>query len=86
MLFKPKIYMTKKFLTGQLTRANTQCHYQSILSFSEQCLIGKVVVARPPYDCVLVKYYIYFSSKTYVVGSQKNRLNETVLLMTPNTC
>ena len=27
----------------------------------------------------------YFSSKTYVLGTQKNRLNETVLLSTQNT-
>ena len=40
------------------------------------------------YSIVLQKVYIvfnkkiisYFSSKTYVVGTQKNRLNETVLL------
>ena len=46
------------------------------------------------------KYFSYFSTKTYVVGaqknrlnetvlfgcSQKNRLNETVLLSTQNTC
>ena len=30
-------------------------------------------------------YFLYFSSKTYVVGTQKNRLNETVLLSTQNT-
>ena len=29
---------------------------------------------------------IYFSTKTYVVGTQKNRLNETVLLSTQNIC
>ena len=28
--------------------------------------------------------YSYFSAKTYVVGTQKNRLNETVLLSTQN--
>ena len=28
----------------------------------------------------------YFSTKTYVVGTQKNRLNETVLLSTQNMC
>ena len=28
----------------------------------------------------------HFSTKTYVVGTQKNRLNETVLLSTQNTC
>ena len=30
-------------------------------------------------------YFSYFSSKTYVVGTQKNRLNETVLLSTQST-
>ena len=28
--------------------------------------------------------YVYFSIKTYVVGTQKNRLDETVLLGTHN--
>ena len=32
------------------------------------------------------KLFSYFSTKTYVVGTQKNRLNETVLLSTQNTC
>ena len=32
------------------------------------------------------KLFLYFSSKTYVEGTQKNRLNETVLLSTQNTC
>ena len=32
------------------------------------------------------KLFYYFSSKTYTVGTQKNRLNETVLLSTQNTC
>ena len=31
-------------------------------------------------------YFSYFSTKTYVVGTQNNRLNETVLLSTHNTC
>ena len=30
--------------------------------------------------------FIYFSTKTYVVGAQKNRLNETVLSSTHNIC
>ena len=30
--------------------------------------------------------FIYFSTKTYVVGTQKNRLNERVLLSTQNIC
>ena len=28
----------------------------------------------------------YFSAKTYIVGTQKNHLNETVLLSTQNIC
>ena len=32
------------------------------------------------------KLFSYFSTKTYVVGNQKNRLNETVLLNTQNIC
>ena len=30
------------------------------------------------------KYLSYFSTKTYVVGTQKNGLNETVLLSAQN--
>ena len=30
--------------------------------------------------------FFYFSTKTYVVGTQKKRLNETVLLSTQNIC
>ena len=41
---------------------------------------------RAPDKSVLENYFLYFSSKTYVVGSQKNRLNEMVLLGTQNTC
>ena len=31
-------------------------------------------------------YFSYFSTKTYVVGTQKNRLKETVLLSAQNIC
>ena len=34
------------------------------------------------YDCVPSNYLSYFSTKTYVVGTQKKRRNETVLLST----
>ena len=34
----------------------------------------------------LESYFSYFSTKTYVVGTQKNRLNKTVLLSTQNIC
>ena len=32
------------------------------------------------------KLFSDFSTKTYVVGTQKNRFNETVLLSIHNTC
>ena len=35
------------------------------------------------YECVMENEFSYFSSKTYVVGTQKNRLNETVLFEHP---
>ena len=35
-------------------------------------------------ECVTEKIFSYFSTKTYVVGTQKNRLIETVLLSTKN--
>ena len=36
--------------------------------------------AEKDLDRVPNNYFTYFSTKTYVVGTQKNRLNETVLL------
>ena len=30
--------------------------------------------------------FLFFNKKTHVVGTQKNRLTETVLLSTPNRC
>ena len=35
---------------------------------------------------VIKNYFSCFSTKTYVVGTQKNRFNETVLLGIPNKC
>ena len=32
----------------------------------------------------ICEFFFYFSTKTYVVGTQKYRLNETVLLRTQN--
>ena len=40
----------------------------------------------PPDKRACWKIYLYFSSKTYVVGTQKNRLNVTFLLSTQNKC
>ena len=42
-------------------------------------------LTRPPDKCVCWKIIFLFLNQKYVVGSQKNRLNETVLLSTQNT-
>ena len=55
--------------------------YQSFKQFE-----FTLVTQAPRLECVLEKCFLYFSSKTYVVGTQKSRLNETVLLSTQNTC
>ena len=36
----------------------------------------------PLAKCLPKNKFSYFSNKTYVVGTQKNRLNDTVLLST----
>ena len=41
---------------------------------------------RPPDKSVTENYFSYISTKTYVVGTQNNRLDETVLLSTQITC
>ena len=41
---------------------------------------------HPDINANLENYFLYFSFKTYVVGTQKNRLNETVLLRAQNRC
>ena len=43
-------------------------------------------VIRPPdKNAYLGKYFSYFTTKIYVVGTQKNHLNKMVLLSTQNT-
>ena len=38
------------------------------------------------YNCIIKNNFLISHSKTYVVGTQKNRLNETFYLSTQNTC
>ena len=54
---------------------------------------GKKVISQDlQYNRALVKsayqkkYFLISQSKTYVMGTQKNRLNETVLSSTQNIC
>ena len=45
-----------------------------------------VLYQAPRKDCVNENYFSYFSTKTSVVVTQKNCLDEMVLLSTQNTC
>ena len=47
-------------------------------------VVVKEAAAENNDNITLKNYFSYFSSKTYVVGSRKNRLNETVLMSTKN--
>ena len=46
----------------------------------------EIVTSRPLVKSVYRKDFSYFSTKTYVVGSQWNRVNEMVLLRTQSIC
>ena len=37
-------------------------------------------------ECVTKDYFTYFSTKTYVLGTQKNHLNETCLMSMQHIC
>ena len=47
---------------------------------------SKTLVSGINTECVTKIIFSHFSTKTYVVGTQKNRLNEMVLLSTQNIC
>ena len=48
--------------------------------------ISEVCSQASRLECLPENCFSYFSAKTYFVGTQKNRLNETVLLSTQNIC
>ena len=43
-------------------------------------------IDRPPKSAYWKTVFFISHQKTYVLGTQKNRLNETVLFSTQNTC
>ena len=43
-------------------------------------------LSGPQIRCITENYFSYFSTKRYVVCTQKNRLDKTVLLSTQNKC
>ena len=66
---------------------------QSMAKYDFWGMVGMIYIGMTRYcyrptdkKCLTENYFSYFPIKTYVVGIQKNRLNETVLLSTQNTC
>ena len=59
-------------------------HFIEIAAKSLVKVVVKEVAAENNDNITLKNIFSYFSSKKYVVGSQKNRLNEMVLLSTQN--
>ena len=49
-------------------------------------LVGPHIDQDSSLECVKKIYFFKIPTKTYVVGTQKNRLNETVLLSAQNIC
>ena len=47
---------------------------------------NEVCTANAGLQIRLENYFLQFSPKTYVMGTPNNRLNETALLSTQNTC
>ena len=50
------------------------------------CMSALISPVNTVFRSLTENYFSYFSTKTYVVGTQKNRLNETVLMSTQNKC
>ena len=57
-----------------------------IIVWSWHCNMIKEIYILVTPSVLLENYFLYFSSKTYVVCTQKNRLNETILLSTQIKC
>ena len=45
-----------------------------------------ILLTGPQIRVLTINYFSYVSTKTYVVGTHKNRLDETFLLSTQNSC
>ena len=58
-----------------------KCVNTSDLSILIYGLMSLRTLVKSTYQKII---FSYFSTKTYVVGTQKNRLNESVLLSTQN--
>ena len=60
--------------------------YQQTDVYIYQCVDGWLNNQGFSYECVTNIEFSYFSTKTYVVGTQKNCLNERIILSTLIIC
>ena len=60
----------------------------SFTTDQQSCTLFELLVLKqaPRSESIKENYFSYLPTKTYVVGTQKNRLDETVLLSTQNAC
>ena len=72
-------YGVSKHYTGSMV--SDRCPLGYLFHFHR---IFKKLTARGGFNYECITKENYFSTKMYVVGTQKNRLNETVLLGTKN--
>ena len=79
----PRVHTKLKLVTGTTEYVSTRMRSMLPARYAirpKRPLTGLQIRVR------ICKKNSYFSTKTHVVGTQKNCLNETVLLSTQNTC
>ena len=69
----------------QTAQTKTFTPVQTLIYHGDPCTVYRPL---PGFHliCLIKSELAYFSTKTYVVGTQKNRLDETVLLSTQIIC
>ena len=77
--------LNKQSLHKSMTK-HKGCHYQLLHKQSDDSEDGPSEKKSQDNRHKNVYSFSHFSIKTYVVGTQKNRLNETVLLSIINIC
>ena len=70
-------------MAEKLARVSMACHCNT--TFYTLHEVVNVLFQTSIQEYVSEKLFSYFSTETYVVGTQTNRLIETVLLSTENT-
>ena len=94
---KTRPFITERLLMGRKESNQTnKCYFEAIVNNTwptTLCIMcsGELKIKSPRTGVHVIRpqdktVFSYFSTKTYVVGAQKNRLDEVVLLCTQNKC